>query len=306
MRPHPTNIKNALVKISISAWYLLTISGFLGCEEIVTNIDFPETKPKIVVHSFISPADTAAQVMLSWSIPVTASISKDSIHYIDHARVRMAGPNNTFVDLDYHAGKKVYYVSTNSMALFAGGTYQLQVEVPGQPSLHASCYIPQTNQTLTVESLEREDLGWSERLKVTYEFTDVPGVKPNYYAPSVWLDNIYYYFDEDTIDQGRSRFSIVSGESYLSNIGREGRQFRFRAETYDFQRMPETSNTIGGDSIFLLLLTTDEHYYRYHKDLESYVPENPFAEPVHIYSNIEGGLGVFAGFNRFEVVMALP
>ena len=44
-----------------------------------------------------------------------------------------------------------------------------------------------------------------------------------------------------------------------------------------------------------------EAYYRYLRSREPYVgwdddlPDNPFAEPAHLHSNVEGGRGIFAG-----------
>ncbi|WP_019988719.1 DUF4249 domain-containing protein [Rudanella lutea] len=55
------------------------------------------------------------------------------------------------------------------------------------------------------------------------------------------------------------------------------------------------------------LLHTDETYYRYHEAIprQQESDGNPFAEPVQIPSNINGGLGCFAGFNRRSVVLKL-
>lgn len=54
--------------------------------------------------------------------------------------------------------------------------------------------------------------------------------------------------------------------------------------------------------VFALLRTTTEEYYNYTRtrDLQASVESNPFAQPVQVYDNIEGGLGVFAGYNQVE------
>jgi hypothetical protein len=56
------------------------------------------------------------------------------------------------------------------------------------------------------------------------------------------------------------------------------------------------------------LLSTDEAYFRYHRTLNQQrksSADDPFSEPVLIYSNLTGGLGVFAAFNRTEVRIEL-
>lgn len=55
------------------------------------------------------------------------------------------------------------------------------------------------------------------------------------------------------------------------------------------------------------LLHVDENYYRYHDSIlrQSESEGNPFAEPVPIPTNINGGLGCFGGYNRSTVVVKL-
>lgn len=55
------------------------------------------------------------------------------------------------------------------------------------------------------------------------------------------------------------------------------------------------------------LLHTDENYYRYHDAIarQDATIDNPFAEPVLIPTNINGGLGCFAGYNRSTVMIRL-
>lgn len=49
-----------------------------------------------------------------------------------------------------------------------------------------------------------------------------------------------------------------------------------------------------------MLLHVDKNYYDYHRTLQQQndIDGNPFAEPVLISTNIEGGLGCFGAYNR--------
>jgi hypothetical protein len=53
-------------------------------------------------------------------------------------------------------------------------------------------------------------------------------------------------------------------------------------------------------SLYASVLHTDPHYYRYHRSLHRSVQTqiNPFAEPVSVYSNVTGGLGVFGAYTQ--------
>jgi hypothetical protein len=53
------------------------------------------------------------------------------------------------------------------------------------------------------------------------------------------------------------------------------------------------------------LFNTDEPYYRYHQSLRNSNNDNPFAEPAPVYSNITGGLGVFAAYNQSVITLQL-
>lgn len=291
------------MKIVMLATAVATCLG--SCTDIVTNIGFPDTEPKIVVHAFISPADTAVQVLLSWSNPISGGTSMDTVRYIENATVRIAETGKSFSTLAFHPGKKVYALPTSLFPLEAGKHYSLNVDVPGHNTLTGNCHIPPPNNTLAVEKIEREKTEWSEIIRVEFSFSDIPGETENFYAMAAYLNAQTYIMDEDTVQIEAQRFHTISGEGYISNKGREGRKFITRAEGYhykfDWLRPPDNYN--DSPPVHLLLLTTDEHYYHYHKALEHYRPDNPFAEPVLIYTNIEGGLGVFAGVNRTELIV---
>ncbi|MBD0254725.1 MAG: DUF4249 family protein, partial [Cytophagales bacterium] len=73
---------------------------------------------------------------------------------------------------------------------------------------------------------------------------------------------------------------------------------------------PETSFPVVRDyhdsvTLYAYLLHTDRAYFEYHRTLRANADSNPFAEPVLLYSNVEGGLGVFAAFNRTTLEVKL-
>ncbi len=83
-------------------------------------------------------------------------------------------------------------------------------------------------------------------------------------------------------------------EEEISDQGQDGRQLispRGNLQRYS----PEPTLSV---SIYAHLLHTDPHYYHYHRSIHraKRSQANPLAEPVLIYSNITGGLGVFGAF----------
>lgn len=75
-------------------------------------------------------------------------------------------------------------------------------------------------------------------------------------------------------------------------------------EVYDLQGniVFGAEETFPSYELFALLRTTTEEYYNYNttRDLQASVENNPFAQPVQVYDNVEGGLGTFAGYNQTE------
>lgn len=53
-------------------------------------------------------------------------------------------------------------------------------------------------------------------------------------------------------------------------------------------------------SVVLRTVTEEYYQYIYTRDLQASVEDNPFAQPVQIYDNIDGGLGIFAGYSQTQ------
>ncbi len=269
---------------------------FTACIELVTDIDFPDQEPKVVVHSFISPADTTAMVLLTWSKPISKP-DNERVRFIEGAEVQISDEDGNAVQLQYDPERKLYSVSTNVFQIIAGQQYMLKVDVPGHAPIRANAYVPFANNSLTFEKLDTMAAGWSDRIVLEYSFTDEPGERENFYAPGAYRQVEVYDWENDTTILHQIMMFVIYGEKYVSNKGKEGNTFLMRAETYIYDD-PEENNQIS-----ILLLTTDEHYYRYHRSLEYYYQDDFFSEPVHIYSNIDGGLGVFAGYSRSVLII---
>ena len=64
----------------------------------------------------------------------------------------------------------------------------------------------------------------------------------------------------------------------------------------------QPGDTIDRFRLYTILRTTTEEYYQYNytRDLQASTENNPFAQPVQVFDNIEGGLGIFAGYNQVE------
>jgi hypothetical protein len=54
------------------------------------------------------------------------------------------------------------------------------------------------------------------------------------------------------------------------------------------------------------LLITDKDYFQYHNSIKKYTDgSNPFAEFSPVYSNVQGGVGIFSSYVKFEKTVDL-
>ena len=95
-------------------------------------------------------------------------------------------------------------------------------------------------------------------------------------------------------------------DAIYSRIFNKG--FVLEQNAYDRERniVRQPGDTIGVHRLYALLRTTTKEYYDYlyTRDLQASVENNPFAQPVQVFDNVEGGLGIFAGYSQVEKQVA--
>jgi hypothetical protein len=90
----------------------------------------------------------------------------------------------------------------------------------------------------------------------------------------MWGDNTLY---NDYEKDGNEIYSTLRGESGFYGSG-------YPVAAYD-----------------IYLFNIDEHYYSYQNSLDHYTYGDPFSEPSPLYTNIKGGLGIFAAYQKLFV-----
>ena len=113
--------------------------------------------------------------------------------------------------------------------------------------------------------------------------------------------SVYNNFGSDIIDIGPENSYGIFPDDYF-----QGKDYSIQAQTSDFNR----HNGYATDSVnyfnhqvysrrIIQVQKLSKGYYNYMKylNLYTYYRDNPFAEPVPVYSNVNGGAGIFASFN---------
>jgi hypothetical protein len=247
------------------------------------DVDVPEVAPKLVVQGFISPQEDQVQIKVSKSKPVFGLDNEGSL-YIENAAVKLMSISDTVI-LEYNSIERFYYINQDEFPITGGQTYWIEVSADDLPTVYSSTTVPTitpfVNSATYLSTQNFEGGGFGES-STTFEYNvqwmDMESGE-SYYRLILGLEGIgsgsepvdLYYTD-----------ALNDGEIISKNV--------FVGTWYD-DINPEQ------EPFGIYLLSLDENYYLYHRNLILLGGGDPFSEPVQLHSNIINGLGCFGSFN---------
>lgn len=206
-------------------------------------------------------------------------------------------------------GDKVYFVFPDNF-LNAGSNYSITAFAPGFDPVQASTFIPKPSSisNLVIKDLQIEQSGQHEFKKIIrykLEFM-IDHFESNQYYHLVFynqyagLEGAFLVDPELTDAQPFIQhydYGILIDRADLS----DGEPLSFH-----FQDWAVNNNNLI--RVYVELRSITEEYYKYHSTLarQLIVRQDPFAEPVTIFNNIEGGYGNFSGFTQTITSSDLP
>lgn len=310
---------------------MLITAGALSACEIVVEIAVPEHTPQLVSDGFFSP-DSSWTVRLSQSTDITGTEDVGKLPITD-AIVSVTAANGSFSETLAHAGGGIYTAVPGSHPV-PGAAYTLRAEAPGLPSVQAVSSVPAAKASIA--ELERfddpDDRFGREVYRLRIRIEDPPGT--NYYKLELFRWSPFGEEDEfgyrPIVDEpGRPlAFMEIPFRSNETSFRYKDYAYFFEApelsEEYDFDgalfsdelfedKTKEFEITFTARSFEtvesryeLVLSALSVDYFMYHHTvlLQNRRLDNQVAieaallqtPPVHLYSNVEKGLGVFAGY----------
>lgn len=245
-------------------------------------------EPKPVVVGFISPQDTMVRVQVRYSEPSVGFVPDDrrDSDDIENATVTLSNGEKT-VTLPYDPrGWKDFHISTREFAIEPGRTYLLKVTTPDGMRAEAACTVPASRVDFQTVRTSRD-----RDSSMTLRWQDIAGQR-----------NYYSLFGQviDRRPDGTRRIASESGYHGLSDENNDGGTITSPKMGFGTTQYYSDGS---GQLVEMVVCTTDWHYYEFHRTLENqrYANENIFAEPSPIYTNVAGGLGVFAGYNQLRI-----
>ena len=217
-----------------------------------------------------------------------------------------------------------YFISTKEFSIIAGKTYTLIVSASGLPTATATCTVP-TKSLVNQSDLEIVDNGLDssvsgstysngQLIKVNYRYHKKYTVKikdnpseENFYSVGYLSQKIEQTKGSD------GKIIILPPLNLQEPYGDLLSDYRKNGAVLNFipLRMNLASDNNNNPNLKVIsykvscfVAITDKIFYQYNKSVGSssgIYNDNPFTEPVLTYTNINGGLGVFAGYNMTRV-----
>ncbi len=295
--------------------HILTIclaALFLAACETVVEVKLPPHEERLVVHSLFEP-DSLWRVNVS---ATTSSTGAQDPRLIDDATVEI-WEGERLIDRLSPIGLGTFTSTTSRPA--PEKMYTVRVTAPGFAVSEGAGAVPPAARVTAFEQHLVEEIASetfvqrTERIELT---VDDPADARNYYGLQILQSRrlINNETGEITI-LPQSNLRFVSNDPALGEpdvFGAEKTQykeaifnddlFNGRPHTFDFEieyalSLRETEVTIER-SFLVVFMAVSEDYFLYGKTvtLQNSTGDNPFAEPVHVHSNMTGGLGIFAGY----------
>ncbi len=283
-----------MLKIINTSLFFLALLVFTSCENMVTDVEAPPSDPKIVVTGFISPDNEFNRIRVYMSRPLYSTYStsagypgESSTEYKDATVVLSDGINT--VTIDYSGDLNGYSVDQADFPIVKGTTYYLKVTAPGGFLAESSCTVPvDSPPDIEVTSIDSTNDFGNKTIQITGRYKDIEGTGHNY-SVSVGTMSTWNWNGND--DAYFEKIGFQNGEYYITDEFNDNQFFAFKTYEHYLQ-------TVNSNKIYLFLALTDIDFYNYHKGMDNYEGDNPFSEPTPIYSNITGGVGIFAAYNQ--------
>ena len=267
---------------------------FYSCNKKVL-FEIPAYNDKPVVNCLFSP-DEPFMIQISKS----ASKLDTSIIDIKDAIVEIYQDDNYLATLSHTT---MGYYTNNQLIPEVGILYTLKVQIPEYPDIVASDSIPSSYS-------EFEYLGYKHNVWYSEEGTDYSALEfkikdnstPNYFEV---LERIsYYYIWDSTTKVNIKHFTIIAPLKEESNWRSIFTDRLFNGNKYNIDLLDASfQNYLTFDSIKIdvQVIQGSPTYYKFRSSTFNHqkAQYSNFLEPmepVNLYSNIENGFGIFAGY----------
>ena len=302
---------------------LLILILLPACETVI-EIDPPEYDPELSISSNFTP-DSIWSAIITQTVPV-GSLRDTPDPLVSNATVRVY-QGESLIDRLIYSLDSGEYVSTQGIKPRANLPYRMVVDAPGFRSASATSTAPLPPDIADVEMVRLSDtpnfFGEIEH-QVDFRLPNHPGL--NYYSffisyeypegdgclacPSfnhVFMQHDsrrWYYNFTDVLNP----VEVAVGDDYGCAIGALSDR-NVDEPTLDFEIKFDLSEELGEsleEGLLLVVLALSPEFVEYQASIEEQWDFDGFGQPVNLYTNIEGGRGIFAGYSGAYRILDIP
>lgn len=293
-----------------------------SCETTEKIDDFP-LRPSQLVLNCLFTADSTWDIQVSYSLSV---LDNAPLEMIEDAEIELF-MNGELVDHLTTPGDDGYYHS-DTMLPKEGETYSVKVTAPGyEEEVFARDYLPAMVPLKSLSStlIDSSFHTWNDYYTdlpvetghiegfIDLTIQDPPGVS-NFYNLQVYMverrlqdreDSTSWYFRRKPVNysvtDATTEVTSMRGGALLSDQFFDGMEHKLKIRYDEWDDKPVI------DTFYVELISLTEAGYLYRRSIEDYqeAQGDPFSEPVLVYSNIENGFGIFAGYSSYTGVVQI-
>lgn len=288
-----------------------------GCETVI-EIDPPDYNSEITITSNFTP-DSLWSATVTKTLPI-GSLRNRSEVFLTNASVMVYQGDSVIDRLIYDPEQpgSGRYISSRGLRPESSIPYRMVVEAPGLRSISAVSIAPLFPEITSIEiaQLSPPDIFGDSEHQISFSLASRPGL--NYYSFTIFygfLEESVAGTTEYTIQYVYMRYdspkwycsftdllnpvAVAVGEQFSCAIGVLSDRF-VNESSLDFEiKFDLDEEFLNYDNINLILavLALSPEYVEYQGSVEEQDDYDGFGQPVNLYSNVDGGRGIFAGYS---------
>lgn len=242
-----------------------------------------------------------------------SAIDNAPLKFLKNAKIVVTTASGETETVTYDATYDEYY--TKTIKIKAGEKYAITATAPGLAPVYSEMTFPKpvqvNNVSLSVKGIKyftEPNTNWysktMEQATIKFDFND-PAKTDNFYMVKinpVWAknQNSYSYLNWTTNYPDAENVNSYSGMGstyYIKDGFNDGKNITLEFNTSSsYNQIGNLSDSVIGFDVKLFHVNSELYKYWYTIGKAEENSDNPFEEPVQIFSNIKGGYGVFGGF----------
>lgn len=264
-------------------YFIVIFLNLTSCRSVIDEVEL-DNEAKYTVACFLSPQDTIS-LYLGLSSPLNQVVDNEANRQkIKQAKVTITNEKGEKIKLEYNTKEKQFKAPNQSFLIENGKRYDLKINTIDGKIVSSYCVIPSTTPDFNIVVDSVNGLFY-----LKYQWQDKPN-EINHYR--------YYGWKRNTLFSNQSHEILWSDGSQIATqvIADDRTQGALMTSNRaDTQKTPNGFiSTWFNTYVDAALLNVDKNYYEFQRSIEKSETGNNF-EPTPTFSNIEGGLGIFAG-----------